>query len=591
MNKRIIFAATLAFSCILMSNPVLALPELPKEEIMEIKSFEVHEQRLYGENRYETARIISQYYRDKLWTEKKKEAPEKLENVVIATGKGYADALAASVLAKELQAPIILVAGKAEEDQEAFAFVLENLDPQGKIYIMGGEGIIGKDIEQKLMDLGFNIIRLAGKDRYETSCLIAESLEKSDFSTVVIASGEQYADALGISSIAAHEVWPVLLTSAQSLPPQVKELLREKKPEKVYIIGGTGSVSEQVMGELEEMLPFAELERIKGQSRFETNINIAQTFAPQPETIYLTTGFNYADALAGSVLAAEKGEPIIFLDPSSPTLPKATAQYIEALAQEEKKPNLVVFGGPGAVSDEILKTVRDLLTGTVKGTDLHSIPALKATAVKGKPYTLPSMVKGRLYNSELVDLEVLWDTKTVNTQTVGLQVIEGWVESHGKPVKLQLTVTNPLPLGEYTTYFNVNEINRSDNLRLAAAAINNKRVDPGEIFSFNGVVGQRTIEAGYKEAMVIEGDKFIPGVGGGVCQVSSTLFNAVSRAQLEIVERHHHSLPVGYVPPGQDATVYYPVLDFRFRNNLQTSVLIKAFTEGGTLTVQIFEDI
>jgi len=165
------------------------------------------------------------------------------------------------------------------------------------------------------------------------------------------------------------------------------------------------------------------------------------------------------------------------------------------------------------------------------------------------------------------------------------------VESHGKPVRLQLTVTNPLPLGEYTTYFNVNEINRSDNLRLAAAAINNKRVDPGEIFSFNGVVGQRTIEAGYKEAMVIEGDKFIPGVGGGVCQVSSTLFNAVSRAQLEIVERHHHSLPVGYVPPGQDATVYYPVLDFRFRNNLQTSVLIKAFTEGGTLTVQIFEDI
>lgn len=145
-------------------------------------------------------------------------------------------------------------------------------------------------------------------------------------------------------------------------------------------------------------------------------------------------------------------------------------------------------------------------------------------------------------------------------------------------------------LSKYSTSFDPNQKERTINLQLAAKSVDGLVLQPGEVFSFNRTVGPRTAEAGYQEALIIEGNSFVPGLGGGVCQVSSTLFNAVHSASplLTVVERSRHSLPVAYVPPGQDATVAYPDLDFKFRNDSKTFLLIRSDVNNNTLTFQIF---
>jgi len=143
-------------------------------------------------------------------------------------------------------------------------------------------------------------------------------------------------------------------------------------------------------------------------------------------------------------------------------------------------------------------------------------------------------------------------------------------------------------LSSYTTYFNPNQIGRTENIRLAAKAIDLTVLKPEEEFSFNQTVGERTSEAGYQMAIIIEGDQFVPGLGGGVCQVSSTLYNAVQQATLTVSERSHHSIPISYVPLGQDATVAYPSLDFKFQNSSGSYLLIRSNVAGNTITFSIY---
>lgn len=143
-------------------------------------------------------------------------------------------------------------------------------------------------------------------------------------------------------------------------------------------------------------------------------------------------------------------------------------------------------------------------------------------------------------------------------------------------------------LSDYTTHFDPNLKERTHNIKLAAKAIDGMLLKPGEEFSFNQTVGPRTVEAGYQMAMIIEGDKFVPGLGGGICQVSSTLYNAVRLASLRVIERSHHSLTVTYVPPGQDATVAYPSLDFKFRNDSDGYLLIRSLVNSNTVAFSIY---
>ncbi len=146
----------------------------------------------------------------------------------------------------------------------------------------------------------------------------------------------------------------------------------------------------------------------------------------------------------------------------------------------------------------------------------------------------------------------------------------------------------PDQLGTYTTRYNAGDVSRSYNVSLASQKINEVVLAPGDVFSYNDTVGPRTVDRGFKVANVYVGNKVEPGVGGGICQVSTTLFNAVVLSDLEIVFRTNHSLPVTYVPLGRDATVAYGSIDFKFKNNTNNPVKIVASASGGANTVTVY---
>ncbi|MBB6671491.1 VanW family protein [Cohnella nanjingensis] len=142
---------------------------------------------------------------------------------------------------------------------------------------------------------------------------------------------------------------------------------------------------------------------------------------------------------------------------------------------------------------------------------------------------------------------------------------------------------------EFTTAFTTSGEGRSHNVTAAALALNDTLLKPGDEFSYGDIVAKAEKAYGYKEAPVIVKGKLTPGIGGGICQVSSTLYNAIIRASgIEIVERRNHSLPVSYLPVGLDATFADGYIDFRFRNATGKLLLIKTVVEGKKLTVKLF---
>lgn len=143
-------------------------------------------------------------------------------------------------------------------------------------------------------------------------------------------------------------------------------------------------------------------------------------------------------------------------------------------------------------------------------------------------------------------------------------------------------------LGSYSTYFGSSSAARANNVRLAASRIDGTELMPGEEFSYDKTILPRTAANGYQPAGVYVGNKSETGMGGGICQPSSTLYAAALYANLEILERHNHSLPVSYLPAGLDATIAEGYLDLRIKNNTNYPIKISAITEGGTITFKIF---
>jgi vancomycin resistance protein YoaR len=141
---------------------------------------------------------------------------------------------------------------------------------------------------------------------------------------------------------------------------------------------------------------------------------------------------------------------------------------------------------------------------------------------------------------------------------------------------------------EFTTSFLSSGAGRIHNIQATAASMQDMLLKPGDIFDYEKIVRQTESTSGYQEAPVILNGKLVPGIGGGICQVSSTLYNAVLRTGLEIVERRNHSLPVRYVSPGQDATFASGYINFRFRNSTDHYLLIRSLVTDNQVTVKLF---
>lgn len=146
-------------------------------------------------------------------------------------------------------------------------------------------------------------------------------------------------------------------------------------------------------------------------------------------------------------------------------------------------------------------------------------------------------------------------------------------------------------ISSYTTTFKNSSNERATNVELSANSINGTILMPGESFSFNKIVGPRTRERGYKDAAIIVGNVYESGLGGGICQTSSTLHQAVVRAGIVPTQRRNHSLPTSYMPLGFDAVVAWGSLDYVFKNTYSFPILIDVSTAGRTLTISIYGDV
>ena len=199
----------------------------------------------------------------------------------------------------------------------------------------------------------------------------------------------------------------------------------------------------------------------------------------------------------------------------------------------------------------------------------------------GKIYVTPSET-GLIIDIEK-SIELLTDALNTGKSEVAFPV----VKNYPKVTAESLNKINT-KLSTYSTNYNSGKVGRSANLALACKKINSTVVAPGDVFSFNKVVGPRTAATGFKNAIIFEQGQEIEGIGGGICQVSSTLFNAALLGGFEIAQRRSHSLKVAYVPLGRDAMVSYGSSDFKFKNNCKYPVVIFANASGGKLNMEIW---
>ena len=156
---------------------------------------------------------------------------------------------------------------------------------------------------------------------------------------------------------------------------------------------------------------------------------------------------------------------------------------------------------------------------------------------------------------------------------------------------IEMATESPVALGTFTTEILDTTPSRVHNLQLCATALDGAVIEGGAEFSFNGIVGERTREKGYEEALMLVDGERKPAIGGGVCQISSTLYNAAAAAGMEILERHSHTGEVHYVEIGQDAAVSFGEQDFRFRNPLAEPVKIALTIENTKVGAALYKAV
>lgn len=305
-----------------------------------------HITRLAGADRYATSLAVTKYFNLSGPT------------ICVATGNNFPDALPASVLAHKLNVPILLIDSTVEGSSNALDYISEHLDKAGTIYIIGGSGVIGPDFKNHLKLMGYaNINQIGGQDRYDTAYLLAQQLNSVQNTPVVISAGENYPDTLSISTFAAENSWPILLVQADSIDPDMLAYIQKQQLDKIYITGGVGVVSPKVEDTIKAVAQKAQIKRLAGSDRFATAREINTYFAPNPKIIYVASGLDYPDALAGSVLAAKSGSPIVLIDPAKITLPNDTLQFLMTLHQ----PDLRILGGTGVISAQLASNIYQLL--------------------------------------------------------------------------------------------------------------------------------------------------------------------------------------------------------------------------------------
>jgi len=314
-------------------------------------------ERVYGDNRYDTAIAIA----DRMAVDLKNDG--QFNNIVLASGTNWPDALAGGPLAAYLEAPILLLNTTPEGSKKTLSYVEQHLAKDKNIYILGGKGVVPQSFTDSLIQMGYkaeNIHQIGGKDRQETSLLIAKMLPNP--SRVYLVSSNNYYDATTISSYASQSNLPILLVNPNGLTQEQKEYCDSFN---------TVVTAGELCKTINQIYPKGAENMIEGENRYGTNA-AGLRWDVRDETMYLTTGENWPDSLAGGALAGiEGGGGIILTKPNE--LPPETIEALNYIAYfghsyerwpdptRHVYPKLVVLGGPGAVSDEVVKQATEIL--------------------------------------------------------------------------------------------------------------------------------------------------------------------------------------------------------------------------------------
>ena len=267
--------------------------------------------------------------------------------------------------------------------------------------------------------------------------------------------------------------------------------------------------------------------------------------------------------------------------------------------------NLVITRGSNGIiveQSQMLELLKTLVKDILQGKELYEI-TIPVTEVEPNPIDIEA-IHNEIYK-EPQDAYITQDPFQLFVQVNGVDfdvesaksIIEQDQDEYIIPLIItvpEITVDKlgeeafPHVLGSYSTNYGASGSNRGINIAIAAKTINNTILLPGEVFSYNQVVGDTTPDKGYKLGGSYLNGELVQSYGGGICQVSSTLYNAVLYANLEIVLRYNHSSTVGYVPASRDATVSYGGKDFQFKNSRNYPIKISAMATNGVLKIAIY---
>ncbi|MFD3155937.1 cell wall-binding repeat-containing protein [Haloimpatiens sp. FM7330] len=329
MKKKSLLASTALSVSILMCSGSYAYA---------VDGNSIKTKRLSGNDRYKTSIAVSKDG----WN-------NGCDYVVLASGENYPDALCAVTLAKKYDAPVLLCPKNNISND-----ILSEIKRLGAkhIFIMGMQGALSDKVEAevKKADSKITVERIGGKNRYETAVKVADKIDSSE---IVLASGDNYADALSIAPIAAKKGIPVLLTGKKSLPVEVQKFIKSKSITKTYIIGQNGVISK----EIENNMPNSE--RLGGKDRYKTNLQIINRFSKDInfKKVYAAVGGpgkkDFADALSGAALAAKNSSSIIL---TSKNQKKYSQEIIKNNLSE--KPEIIALGGQSVLTDSVIDSIK-----------------------------------------------------------------------------------------------------------------------------------------------------------------------------------------------------------------------------------------
>lgn len=309
--------------------------------------------RYAGDNRYETAADVAGRYAD-------------ADTVYITTGTAPHDALTGSAAASRgaganvmgttqdaagNPAPILLT--KPEHLPSATKAILSEIGPSN-IVILGNEGAVSADIEAELGGYASGIERIGGADRYETAAMVAEGFDTPDTVYVALGIDGYFADALSGSAIAGRDDAPVLLTKSDSVPAATAEYLASVPDARVVVLGGENIVSDAVYQELGADA------RLAGEDRYRTSLAISGEF-DSADILYVATGRDYPDALTGGAYAGAENAPLVLVNGTQSNLDGEFGQEFQAELERLNPSEVVILGGPNAVSEGIEADIAELM--------------------------------------------------------------------------------------------------------------------------------------------------------------------------------------------------------------------------------------